>query len=152
MDEMKRMLEVIIGKLGTVENRLGTLEQGQAETNQRLDKLENRMDGLETRMGGLETRMGTMEIRMGGLETDVKEVKQTVERVEGRIDNLAIQLGHFADNEARDIESVRLEMRMEFGKAQSERAKYALMAQQAFDMASYSAAFARNEELRRQAK
>lgn len=145
MDEMKRMLEVIVSELGVVRSELGTvkselsaLKQEQVETNQRLDKLE--------------TRMGTMESRMGGMETDVKEVKQTVTKVDSRVDSVAILLGEFVEKQDDKIEEARLEWRQKFAEASLERAQYARITKEAHALASYSAAFAKSEELRRQAK
>ena len=103
-------------------------------------------------MGDLETRMGTVETHMGSLETDVKEVKQTVTKVDSRVDSVAILLGEFVEKQDDKLDEARLEWRQKFAEASLERAQYARITKEAHALASYSAAFAKSEELRRQAK
>ena len=72
--EMRQMFELVLEKLGHL--------------NDKMDGVETRLAGVETRLDAVETRLDAVETRLDAVETEIVSLKERVQSIEVRQDEI----------------------------------------------------------------
>lgn len=119
-NEIKGILNMVLGKLDKMDGKMDRIESRMDRMENRLDNMDGRMDRMESRLDKIESRMDTMEARQDemfglvrGLEENIIVTRAKQERMEyvladvhGKINKLTDSVEDH-DNVIRQIKSIK---------------------------------------------
>lgn len=90
MPPMKQ--DILLAKLGSIEELLTLLYKESLTTRQRLDGIDARLDAMDARFDAIETRLDVIESRLDAIETRLDAVETRLDVIESRLDVIETRL------------------------------------------------------------